>query len=129
MRQAMKRSVLALCLCFIGSSVAAEPNGKFDLVCSSILGEPLHFRFDLVQKKWCASRCPSVRQIDDLTDALIHLSMRSAGGWPDWDITINRYTATYAAVHDGYGNAPLITANARQSHSQASQISSFDDTV
>lgn len=78
----------------------------FDLACETKAGKPIHFRFDLQQKKWCVGECRSVWFIDGLSDAMIRLTTNSSDGNNNWTIEINRYTSTFSAVHRGYGNEP-----------------------
>jgi len=101
----MKRALAAL-MCILANDASARPSVTFDLTCTSRSGQPITFRFDLHQKKWCAGACTSVGYIDEVSDARIRMSLRSPDHSQDWDIAINRYTATFAAIHNGWGLNP-----------------------
>jgi hypothetical protein len=89
----------------LATSAEAAPAPAFDLVCTSRSGKPIQLRFDLSQRQWCASSCQAVWAIDQISDAMLTVSMRGNDPYP-WIIRINRYTSTYQAIHDGFGNYP-----------------------
>lgn len=84
----------------------ATTSPTFDLVCGTTSGARLHFRFDLMQKKWCVDRCDSVWAIDELSDSTIKLVTFSIDNRNNWTFLINRYTSTFSAIHRGYGDDP-----------------------
>lgn len=100
------RALFGVGLAFFGNHAGGAPLQTFDLICSSTTGAPIHFRFDLHQRKWCSGPCNSVWHIDELSDAMIRVSIRSSDHMHDWNVFLNRYSATYSAVHIGFGNAP-----------------------
>lgn len=84
--------------------VAAQPT--LDLLCSTQHEQPIRFRFDLQQKKWCVGECQSVWFIDELGDSTIKFTMSTKDDSDLWSITIDRYTSKFWAVRRGYGSEP-----------------------
>jgi hypothetical protein len=99
-------AAIALAVWAAAGPAATQPGEAFDLLCSSTTGPPVHFRFELRQQRWCVGPCNAVWHIDELGDAVIGISVHSSDHQHDWTVQINRYTATYTAVHIGWGNAP-----------------------
>lgn len=91
------------------SMSAGQANAQasaFDLICIGRSDNPMHFRFNLTEGKWCFAKCAAVWGINDLADGAIKVLTYSTDGRNDWTIIFNRYTSTFSAERRGYGKAP-----------------------
>ena len=101
--------LFALSCCFaamatVEANAASQPT--FDLLCDTQHGQPIHFRFDLQQKKWCMGECHSVWFIDELGDSVIKMTITTKDDSDLWQIFVNRYTSQFWTVHRGHGSKP-----------------------
>lgn len=103
----MKALALSCWIVALGAGeVQAAAQPTLNLLCNTQRGQPIRFRFDLQQKKWCIGECQSVWFIDELGDGMIKLSLRTKDDSDYWSINIDRYTSKFWTVRRGYGNKP-----------------------
>jgi hypothetical protein len=107
LRVLTKTATALLGVALIGGQTQAAAPLAFDLICSSKDGRNLHFRFDVQQRKWCIGECQAAWGINNVYEGSIRIVTYSKAQDPDWEITINRYTSTFSAVHLGYGYQPV----------------------
>lgn len=97
---------LAWIMGLFANQLQAATQPTLDLVCSPQRRQPIRFRFDLQQKKWCIGECQSVWFIDELGDSMIKLSLQTKDDSDYWSVNIDRYTSSFWIVRRGYGSEP-----------------------